>query len=171
MDGHVGVHRFFDEIEGAIRAELYYVALFSALTIPDHMAALASPNGLTTGKKYRRWYRENVTYCLTAEDCYLYRCRMLHEAAAELKDESTPTARVAFTEPGGGVVDCVRVGELLIVHVPTLCSRLIDAARTWLESKVSDEVVQANLSKTVRRYGELKQRGVSIKGEGSTFVY
>jgi len=169
MDRHVGVHRLFDEIEGAIGAELYYVALFSALTIPDHMAALASRTGLTSGEQYRAWYRENVTYCMTAEDCYRYRCRMLHEATAELNDRSTPTARIAFTEPGGGVVDCVRIDQLLVVDVPTLCLRLLDAARTWLESKGSDEVVQANLANTVRRHSDLKQRGVTIKG--ATFVY
>jgi hypothetical protein len=44
------------DIERALTARLYYVAITTALTLPDICAALESPDGTTSGPKYKAWY-------------------------------------------------------------------------------------------------------------------
>ena len=44
------------EIERALDAKLYYLALQASLTLPDICGALQSDNGKATGDKYIAWY-------------------------------------------------------------------------------------------------------------------
>jgi len=44
------------EIERALSAQFFSPAVVMALTLPDTCAALESPNGKTSGGKYKDWY-------------------------------------------------------------------------------------------------------------------
>lgn len=44
------------QTQKAVEAKLYYLALMSALTIPDIAAALESSDGLASGARYAAWY-------------------------------------------------------------------------------------------------------------------
>ncbi|EQD56665.1 hypothetical protein B1A_11430, partial [mine drainage metagenome] len=47
------------EIERALDAHLYYLAVAMVLTLPDICAALASADGESSGQRYRDWYDAN----------------------------------------------------------------------------------------------------------------
>jgi len=49
-----------DQIERALEANLYYLALFVSLAIPDICGALGSDDGCATGAKYTKWFDEHV---------------------------------------------------------------------------------------------------------------
>ena len=51
---------FIRQVESSLDHGLYYVALMSALTIPDMAAALESSDGTTNGEKYQKWYEKWV---------------------------------------------------------------------------------------------------------------
>ena len=55
---HSDMEVITQEIERALDAGLYYLALVCTLTLPDICAALESPTGDTSGKsgeKYKKW--------------------------------------------------------------------------------------------------------------------
>ena len=55
------IESLLQEIEKAIKAELYYLALLLTLTLPDICTALEQPNGRTDGKRlYKKWYKANI---------------------------------------------------------------------------------------------------------------
>lgn len=71
-----------NEIDRALAAGLYYLAIAMALTIPDICAALEAENGETNQQKYKAWYESNLAYKytnITAQDCYSLRCGVLHQ--------------------------------------------------------------------------------------------
>lgn len=45
-----------NQMKSANGAGLYYVALFSALAIPDICGALESQDGTANGQRYRAWF-------------------------------------------------------------------------------------------------------------------
>ncbi|WBV72395.1 hypothetical protein PGH42_05345 [Legionella pneumophila] len=51
---------FLDQISKGIEANLYYLALFASLSIPDICGALGSENGKSRRDKYINWFNENV---------------------------------------------------------------------------------------------------------------
>ena len=44
------------QTDKALDERLYYLALIAALTIPDMAAALESPDGRSSAKRYISWY-------------------------------------------------------------------------------------------------------------------
>lgn len=50
----------FLEIERALDAGLFYLAVAMSLTLPDICAALESPNGEASGPKYKAWFNANL---------------------------------------------------------------------------------------------------------------
>ena len=49
-----------DQIDQAVEANLYYLALFATLAIPDICGALDSDDGRATGAKYVAWFDKHV---------------------------------------------------------------------------------------------------------------
>lgn len=49
-----------DQIEQAVEGNLYYLALFVTLAIPDICGALDSDDGRATGAKYVAWFDKHV---------------------------------------------------------------------------------------------------------------
>jgi hypothetical protein len=48
------------QIRAANRNGLYYVALFTALALPDICGGLEAPDGLATRARYIAWFDKNV---------------------------------------------------------------------------------------------------------------
>lgn len=87
---------YFNEIDLALEHELYYLALFSSLTIPDMFGAIGSQDGIASGKKYKDWFKKyypkketignnEVDTCITAEICWNLRCSILHQGSSTPK--------------------------------------------------------------------------------------
>jgi len=92
------------EIERALNVGgLYYLAVSMALTLPDVCAAVESPDGKTSPKKYKAWYDKNLAnryVSITAEDCYSLRCGVSHQG--RLGHPNFQYERILFTIPNSG---------------------------------------------------------------------
>jgi hypothetical protein len=88
------------QIEKAIQAELYYVAIVMALTLPDICAALETENAYSGRDEYKKWYRENLAGkfpAMSDADCYSLRCGVVHKGNLGLK--GSEFSRVVFSLP------------------------------------------------------------------------
>jgi hypothetical protein len=146
------------EIRAALAAELYLVALMSALTVPDICGALGSDKGWSSGPTTKLWITKHMPiYAPDAERLWNFRCSLLHQGSGQ-KRPGAP--RVAFVEPGqGAVIHQVTTidsagFETIWYDVPTFVSDVTAAAERWLELYGETNVVQRNLARFVRRRPE-----------------
>lgn len=94
------VLRLIHDIRNALKNDLYFVALSSALTLPDICGKAAYPDERSSRKRYILWYDEeigkyeknpadksNMPY-LSGEVVYSLRCSLLHEGNPNMSNES-----------------------------------------------------------------------------------
>jgi hypothetical protein len=87
-----------DQIERAKNAGLYYAALFSALSIPDIAGALDSSDGRAKPERFAAWFDTYVGpkyvtprgQTLLGNDCYYFRCALLHQGTRRNYSRTTP---------------------------------------------------------------------------------
>lgn len=156
------VKELLDQISGAMQAGQYYVALFCALMVPDICGALQSADGEARADRYRDWYDLHLAprytfgtrVVLSAEDCYYFRCSMLHQGSTQ--HSKGQYERVLFIEPDATttVVHASTADGALIIDVRIFCSDIVEAATQWLDGARHSENVKTNLTKLIRRYPE-----------------
>jgi hypothetical protein len=146
------MERILAEIEGAMSARLYYLALTLTLALPDICGALEAKDGWAKADRYRAWYSANLAddfRNLTANDCYRLRCGGIHQG--RFGRRGMQYARVLFVLPhatGNVFLDCV-AGDAYFVSAEEFCRTVIARVRDWLARKRDDEIVQANLFRLV----------------------
>lgn len=150
-----------DQIDRATAGGLYYVALLSALALPDMAAALEDPDGRTDGVRYAGWFDANAADrfrgMLSGVECYRFRCSLLHEGSTS---HPAGLARVLFVEPGASLhvfhLNVMFQGDdkALNVDVRIFCDDLVGATREWFAANERAEPVRTNLEKFVRRHPE-----------------
>jgi hypothetical protein len=140
------------EIQRALNAKLYYLAVALSLTLPDICAALEAANGDTSGSKYKNWYNRYLasTYRnITAEDCWSLRCGVLHQG--RFGHGRMQYARVIFTIPGHGPrLHNNIMNDALNLDAVQFCQDVTNAVRTWYCEKSKDTNVVANLPNLMR---------------------
>lgn len=146
---------YLEQVTRGLDANLYYLSLAAALTIPDMCAGLESPDGLTNASKYKAWYEEHcadVCAFLTGEDCYYYRCSMLHRGTSQHPKSSF--SRVLFVEPGvtTNVFHCNLMNDALNIDVNVFCRAIVQAADSWLDRVEGTDPYESNAAKFMRRY-------------------
>ncbi len=144
-----------DQIERAISAGLYYLAIVVALALPDICAALESPNGEATRQRYKVWcdaWFLPKYHFLTSQDLYSMRCGVLHQG--RLGHPNMQYARVLFTLPNAdnNVAHHNIIYGALNLDVETFCHDMNSAVDQWYSAKQSDPSVQANLPRLVQFY-------------------
>lgn len=145
-----------DQIEQALRGNLYYVALFPTLAIPDMCAALESEDGIATRERYIAWFDEWVAgrYAgmLDGGDCYFFRCSLLHQGSSQ--NARSSYSRVLFIEPGAStnVLHCNVINDALNIDVRIFCMDMVAAAREWLNRVEGTVVFQRNYPRFMQRY-------------------
>jgi hypothetical protein len=78
------------EIEKALEARLFYLALLLTLTLPDICAALEQPDGRSGKKSYEEWYNRNIFQKiggLTPEEANERRNTIVHQSSAISSDK------------------------------------------------------------------------------------
>ena len=143
----------FFEIEQALNAGLFYLAVGMSLAVPDICAALESANGDTTGQQYKAWFNANLAArypFLTAVDCWSLRCGVLHQG--RMGHPKSQYARVIFTmdAPRGGVFHNNVVNDALNLDARTFCSDVIAAARQWYANNSQTPSVVNNVERLVK---------------------
>jgi hypothetical protein len=140
------------QIEAANAAGLYYVALFTALAIPDICAALETADGQAKGYRYIRWFDQNIpSGTATGQDIYQYRCSLLHQGRTA--HPNGKFSRIIFIEPGATTNtfhNCV-IGDALLIDVQLFVSEVVEAAKLWLKSAEQTEIFQRNFAAFVAR--------------------
>jgi hypothetical protein len=150
---------FLDQVEAAVNAHLYYLALFACLALPDICAAMESVDGEATKQRYLDWfdqwlpqYAKNPFVQLTALDCYLFRCSLLHQGSAQ--HPKSTYDRILFVEPGTttNVFHLNSLNGALNIDVTNFCRDILAAARTWIKTAESTPNYQQNFPRFMTRY-------------------
>ena len=97
------VIRLVQDIRKALENDLYFVALSSALTLPDIYGKAAWPAEKSSKRRYILWYDEEIgkyeqdpkdkdgTPYLSGEIIYSLRCSLLHEGNPNVKNDKRKT--------------------------------------------------------------------------------
>ena len=148
------------QIELGLQANLYYLSLIAALSVPDMCAALSSPDGKTTRIKYAAWFDQNVAPKyhgnLDGQTCYQFRCSLLHEGSTQ--HSRSPYTRVFFLEPGTNsniFHNCLfthSTATALNIDIRFFCIDMVRSAESWLALNESTPTFQTNFPKFIQRY-------------------
>jgi hypothetical protein len=167
------------QIQRGLEANLYLLALYAALPLPDICGAIESLDGLSTGQKYRDWYNRYVfpkySY-LTADECYDFRCRVLHQGQTRAKKANSYYSHVAFAEPGlqrpklnfgsSGIQGQSGPGPKSIELVDFINAVLFGVI-TWQLEKKGSEPFDKNMRLCLRRHEE----GIAGLLTGVPYIY
>jgi hypothetical protein len=156
------------EIEKALAAKLYYLAIAVALSVPDICACLEfDPDNPSWAnrKTYTDWCNNNIKGMprLTGDDLYNLRGGALHKG--HFGHPKSQFNRVMFIGPESAIKMHgmllngemrlgpnaeVWKGPILGLGVAEFCETIIDSARDWVLAKKDDPFVQRNLPTLVR---------------------
>lgn len=145
-----------DQTRAASAQGLYYVALFTALTLPDICGALEAGNGIATCQRYIDWFDRNVaprySSFLDGDACYRFRCSLLHQGTTQ--HPKSKYSRILFLEPGssGMILHNNVLNDALNINVRIFCEDICSAVETWLQTIQHSSEFEANMPKFVRRY-------------------
>ncbi len=146
---------FLDQIRMALNQNLYYVALWACLTIPDICGAIDSIDGQADGAKYVRWFDQYVASNCPYFDglaCYQFRCSMLHQGST--MNPRSNYSRVLFLEPGTttNILHCNVLMDALNLDLGIFCTAMLDGADRWLGQASGMPQFLHNYDRFVRRY-------------------
>lgn len=144
-----------DQIERALDANLYLLALLGSLVIPDICGAVGSEDGRADRKKYINWftkYAANICPFLSGEDCWRFRCSLLHQGSSQ--DKWSSYSRVLFVEPTAttNIFHCNVLNDALNIDIRIFCLGMVAAARRWLDEVQGTELFKRNMQKFMQRY-------------------
>src|ERR1043165_600714 len=119
------------EIERALSKRFYYLALVTALSLPDICAALESSDGRSVTKRYKAWYklhlgaRSSMEH-LSEDDCFSLRCGVVHQGRFGLA--GSQYSRVIFALPHNNniFVGCISE-DAYFVSIVEFCHEFTDA--------------------------------------------
>lgn len=99
------IKRLIQDIRKALENELYFVALNSALTLPDICGNVEYPKEKSSRKRYISWYdkeigkyekdpneKDDMSY-LSGEVIYTLRCSLLHEGNPNVQNDKLREAK------------------------------------------------------------------------------
>ena len=135
---------------------LYYVALFSALALPDICGALEALDGQATGPRYAAWFDKWIApkYAgsFSGQDCYHFRCSLLHQGSTQ--HPKGAFSRILFVEPGStsGVFHNNILNDALNIDVSIFCGDMIEGVKAWLPGARDLPHFAANENRFVTRY-------------------
>lgn len=146
------------QIDRASQAGLFYVTLFSALAVPDICGALESVDGQATGQKYQQWFDRHVgaryAGSFTGEDCYDFRCAMLHQGRTFHPRGRYSKILFVVPTPAGNVFHNNILNDALNLDVRLFCQDMISGALQWLRAVANDPNFIRNSREMVQVYPE-----------------
>jgi hypothetical protein len=153
------VQDYFNQVEQAVQAGLYYLALGGALMIPDMCAAMEQTNPTTAGARYEAWFDQHVapryTFgpdrvpSLTGAGAWALRCSFLHEGSTQ--NPRGNYERILFVEPPYALHNNEIMGALNL-NLGDFCADVVDAARAWFATAQHTPTYLQNFSHFVERY-------------------
>ena len=149
-----------NQIQSAVRGQAYYLALYASLTIPDICGAMESDDGQAIPSRYKAWFNKYVApkylacgqETITGEECYFYRCAVLHQGSAQ--HPRLGFSRILFVEPGTStnVFHNNVLDDALNIDVSIFCNDILAGAVAWLEATENTSNYQKNFPRFLQRY-------------------
>ncbi|QFH65064.1 hypothetical protein FR773_10120 [Leclercia adecarboxylata] len=128
--------RFVDSIRKSIQDRNWYSAIFMALTMPDICSSIEDPYEERVGFRYRKWFNSYLqeSYKLsliefTAEDCYQFRCKCLHQGIT--RREGFEEFEVSETL-NGSVIHMNSFNGVIQIQVSQFCEDMCKAVEKWI---------------------------------------
>ena len=150
------MEELINEIQAALDNNLYYLALYVTLTIPDICAAISSGDGKTSKKQYMAWYekyaQKHCSKMLDAESCYYFRCSSLHQGSTQ--NEKSKFERILFLKPDETRMfshDNFILGALNI-DLKTFCQGMLIAIKEWMKKSENDSIFIKNIETFMKVY-------------------
>jgi hypothetical protein len=157
--------RFTESLRSSVANGDWYVALSTALTLPDVCGRLIDP-AISSGKRYPTWFKQWMEpgytsvlpeigehVFLRGEDCYALRCSYLHEGGGDITNQKARKALDKFhfiVPPGrGNSVHRNQLNNLdntLQLQVDLFCLEIADAVDAWAESVAGNCEIQSRMS-------------------------
>ncbi len=151
---------YIKQIRTGIEKDLSFLALASSLTLPDILG------GIQTGKQaskesFINWYRENMIPIfpdLTAEECWDFRCKFLHQGQTTSRTENYYT-HIAFSESKNISIN-VRSSKVgsnpgpKFIDVYKFVNSMCDCSLKWIEVNQCNEEIKFRINKCVKRHSE-----------------
>ncbi|MDN5912858.1 MAG: hypothetical protein L0H71_09310 [Yaniella sp.] len=144
------MEQFIKEIRAAVDGGAWILALAGMLALPDICAAIESPNGKTSGQKYRAWVERWLSKkypMVDPADLYKMRCSFLHEG--EIRSSSGHPIVFTGTDPNHLFHNNL-VNGAINLDLPTFCNDLTAAVGLWQAEKVNDPTYQDNVKKLIQ---------------------
>lgn len=147
----MAVVNLINDIQKAMDASAYCIALMGALTLPDICSAMECPDGLSSAERYENWFNIRVARHypgeLNGKQCYAYWCRMFHPSAARA-EERQGAERHAFVVPGSTEINTVfRANRVVYLDLGVFCRQVGDAANSWLKAVKWTEPFETNCAR------------------------
>lgn len=155
------MERFTKSLRSSVAHQDWYVALATALTLPDVCGRLINPK-LGSGARYAAWFDGWIApgyvhqlpkigfHCfLTGDDCYALRCSYLHEGGSDISQQKARKALDDFhfiVPPGNGnTVHRNRINNTLQLQVDKFCIEIADAVDKWAASVADKKDIQERM--------------------------
>lgn len=154
---------YIRHLRATYRPKLYYFTLFGTLSLIDICSALNSPSGETSARLFKEWFNKylpqysstssgSVT-SFSADECYKFRCRMLHQFRAEIDadsmDRTVKSGKIAF-RTGTTKVHMCNFGGVYYLDIETFMEDVISGAERWTDDVKNVPHVEANRKKMVK---------------------
>jgi hypothetical protein len=147
-----------------MNADLYYIALISALAVPDIAGALNAEDGEASGKKYADWYNQWARPRLkesrdrdnpfSGEECWDFRCALLHQG--KFKQTKKPIGRrIIFIEPGYpnySIHYCAVHNDSFLIQIDQFVEEILRGCELWLDAIQETETFKKNYKNFARRH-------------------
>ncbi|MEH1924575.1 hypothetical protein [Nostoc sp.] len=154
------MEELLEQIERALDANLYYLALMSTLVLPDIAGAISySPKGSSDSEYYDRWFDKYVDdKSLTGEQSRLFRNKILHQGTSIIHG-TTCFKEIAFiytrmsTERQVIIhnsLDNLGGRGILYIDIHLFCDSVLRGVRKWLNEVKNTEQFQKNYSKFIK---------------------
>ena len=125
---------FLQQITESLDSGRYYVALFCSVGIPDICGAIDSEDGEANRDTYASWFDTYVGPGydhFNGEDCYYFRCSLLHQG--RIKHPKSSYTRILFAVPSGNTFHNNIIDDALQLDINCLCGDIVKGAMTWLQ--------------------------------------
>lgn len=143
------------QIEHSIENGTYLLGLYVALALPDICGALESHNGVANGNRYKAWFNKWVSHKydgqLTGEQCYAYRCGILHQGRAN--HNNLGYSRIIFLEPGSNTTLYRNtLNDAYNIDLKIFCSDIVSGVQDWLKTMEGHASFQKNYDHLMKRH-------------------
>ncbi|MCE1020541.1 hypothetical protein LU640_29335 [Pseudomonas monteilii] len=159
------MNRFTKSLRSSVANSDWYVALSTALTLPDVCGRLIDPT-LPSSKRYPAWFREWLEpkytvdlprgrrIFLSGEDCYALRCSYLHEGGGDITQQKARKAledfHFIFPPGNGNSIHRNLYNNTLQLQVDKFCLEIADAVDAWAKSVADDADIQGRMASLLK---------------------